>query len=171
LLKPVLFALLVADTAYYVYSGSTSKAVDSVAWLVLLALYVAEIRFVSLTRPSYRHTLRAARLAAAAGVIAATIGYVFEDNALDAANSVLWILVVILLEIEFRFPRAVERARSAFAGAAVALYGGLGVIVLLWALRGQWMDAYDAVLWLTAFVVIELAAVARGAPDSPLTSH
>ena len=171
--KAVLFALLVVDTAYFVIAGSTSKAIDSAAWLALLALYDAELRFgASLSRRSYRHTLRAARLAAAAGVIAATIGYVFEDNVLDAANSVLWIAVVVLLEVEFRFPQTVARARTAFAAAAVILYGGLGVLVLIWALRAEWLDAYDALLWLVAFAVIELAAVGgRNAPAAAITTR
>ena len=31
------------------------------------------------------------------------------------------------------------------------------------ALRGEWFDAYDAVLWLIAFVLIEMDALKLGA--------
>lgn len=82
--------------------------------------------------------------------------YVFEDNLLDAINSVLWILVVVLLEIEVRFPALIARARLPFLGCATLLYGGLGVLVVIWAARGLWFDAYDAALWLVAFVALEL---------------
>ena len=161
-MKAVLFALLVANTVWYIVAGTTSKALDAAAWLVLLALYDAEIRFsAALAVPPRRLALRIARLLAAAGVIAATAGYVFEDNALDAANSALWIAVVVLLEIQFRFPRAVARARVAFTGAAVVLYGSLAVLIGLWAVRGEWFDAYDAAVWLAAFVLIEMNVGAR----------
>ena len=155
--KGLLFALLAANTAYFAIAGTPTKAVDAAAWLTLLALFQVETLFGSrLATPRRRLTLRAARLLAGAGVFAATIGYVFEDNALDATNSALWIAVVVLLELELTFPEAAARHRYAFGVTAAALYGGLGVLVLLWALRGMWIDTYDAALWLTAFATIEL---------------
>jgi hypothetical protein len=157
LFKAALFLLLAADTAYFVIYGTASKGIDASAWLVLFALFEAETSFRDrLDGERAKFVVRALRLAAAAGVIAATIGYVFEDNALDATNSALWIAVVVLLELELRFPQAAARHRRAFGIAAAALYGGLGVLVVLWALRAMWIDAYDAALWLTAFATIEL---------------
>jgi hypothetical protein len=85
--------------------------------------------------------------------------YVFEGNVLDTVNSVLWIGVVLLLEVEFRYPGAVARARAAFAATALALYGGLAVLVAIWAWRGEWFDAYDALVWLVAFATLEVDAV------------
>lgn len=155
--KAVLFVLLAANTAYFVFFGTASKAIDACAWLTLLVLFEAETTFGD--RLTTRHSqvaVRAARLAAGAGVIAATIGYVFEDNALDAANSALWIAVVILLELELRRPALVERNRRAFNAAAIAVYGGLALLVILWAAARMWLDAYDAVLWLVAFAALEL---------------
>jgi len=32
-------------------------------------------------------------------------------------------------------------------------------LIPLWALRGEWFDAYDAVLWLIAFALIEKDAL------------
>src|SRR5215211_4159931 len=90
LFKPLLFVLLAADTLYFVVAGTTSKAVDAAAWLTLLALFEAETSFGRLfVTLRSRIVLRAVRLVAAAGVFAATIGYVFEDNVLDAVNSIL----------------------------------------------------------------------------------
>ena len=156
--KPVLFALIAANTVYFAASGSASKFVDSAAWLVLLALFEAETSFaMHLAGRRGRRTVRALRLVAGAGVFAAIVGYVFEENVLDAVNSVLWIAVVVLLETELRFPGLVQRARLEFTALAVALYGALAVLVVLWTLRGDWIDAYDAALWLTAFVMLEMA--------------
>jgi hypothetical protein len=159
LLKSVLFSLLAADTAYFALAGSASKAIDAAAWLVLLVLYEVESRSAHTQRRDIRIAVRALRLAAAAGVVAATIGYVLEDNGLDTVNSVLWIGVVVLLEIEFRLPALVQRARSSFMAAGAVLYGGLALLVAAWAWRGEWFDAYDATLWLLAFATIEMDAL------------
>ncbi len=45
---------------------------------------------------------------------------------------------------------------TAFGTAAALLYGGLAVMVGAWAWHGEWFDAYDALLWLIAFLVIEM---------------
>ena len=154
----MLFALLAANTVYYAVAGTTSKAVDAAAWLVLLVLFELEAR-LGPARPGVTRALRPARLMAGAGVFAATIGYVFDDDMIDAANSVLWIAVVVLLEVEFRKPALVAHARRTFAAAAFALYGGLALLVLVWAWRREYFDAYDAALWLVAFATIEYKAV------------
>lgn len=161
-LTAALFLLLVANTVYFVLSGSASKAVDSCAWLTLLALFEAETSFSRLVAGANRQrVVRTTRLFAAAGVVAATIGYVFEDNVLDAANSVLWMLVVALLEVQFRARAFSARHARTLRLVAAGIYGSLGVLVLLWVMQGLWFDAYDAVLWLTAFVAIELAVTRR----------
>ena len=163
--KAVLFLLLAANTAYFAIYETTSKGIDSAAWLTLFVLFEAETSFgVHLASARRKLVLRALRLVAAAGVIAASIGYVFEGNALDTVNSLLWIAVVVLLEAKLRFPRIAERCRTAFGVAAATLYGGLAVLVLAWAVRGMWIDAYDAALWLTAFVAIELDIVGAARP-------
>lgn len=155
--KAALLVLLVANTAYFVVFGTASKAIDACAWLTLLALFEVETGFAHrLTTRRARLAVRASRLAAGAGVFAATVGYVFEDNVLDAVNSALWIAVVVLLELELRRPALVAQGRCALNAVAAGLYGGLAVLVVLWAARGMWLDAYDAVLWLVAFAAIEM---------------
>ena len=41
-------------------------------------------------------------------------------------------------------------------GFAVVLYAALLMLVPVWAWRGEWLDAWDAALWLAAFFAIEL---------------
>ena len=155
--KAVLFVLLAVNTAYFVFFGTASKAIDACAWLTLLLLFEAETTFGGrLIAGRRRLAVRAARFAAGAGVVAATVGYVFEDNALDATNSALWIVVVILLELELRLPALAVRNRAAFNAAAIVLYGGLALLVVLWSAAQMWLDAYDAALWLVAFAALEL---------------
>jgi hypothetical protein len=159
-----LYALLLGNAFYFAWAGTRSEAVDAAAWLVLLALFDVETRwpqwFVERRR---RAALRLTRLLAAAGVVAAMAGYTIEEDVLDAVNSVLWITVVILLEAEVRFPERVAKARDAFTAVAVLLYGGLAVLVVLWAAKGMWFDAYDALLWLIAFATLELDVLRKNA--------
>jgi hypothetical protein len=161
-LKVALFILLALNTVYFAVAETASKALDSAAWFTLLVLFGAETSFAATM--AHRHAkraVRAVRLVAVAAVVAAALGYLFEDNLLDAVNATLWILVVILLEVELRWPAAVARYRVAFKASAVALYGGLALLVLIWAAMAMWVDAYDAVLWLLAFGLIELDVTKR----------
>ena len=166
----VLFALLAINTAWFALAGTTSKAVDAAAWLALLALFKVETGLRNRGRAP-RAALRFARLVAAFGVFAATIGYVFEENVLDAINTVLWIAVVILLEIELRAPARVASRRRLFTAVAAALYTALALLVAIWAWRGEWFDAYDAALWLLAFAIIELDAMSSERASAPVMQN
>lgn len=158
--QAALFALLAANAAIYAAAGTLAEALDSAAWLALLALFSLEACYAQRLRsPRVVPAVRGARLAAAAAIVAAAIGYAREHEWLDAANSALWIGVAVLLEFEVRRPVAVARARARFAAAAAALYAGLGALALGWAWRGEWFDAYDAALWLAAFALIEREAL------------
>lgn len=77
----------------------------------------------------------------------------------DVINGAVWILVVILLEVDVWLQ---ERGR--YEGVAfrisyvlkVLFYGTLFVAVLFWMWKGDFKDWWDAFLWLVAFVFIEL---------------
>lgn len=166
--KAVLFALLAATTATYVFSGRVTEALESSAWYVLLILFGVETGWPG--HVARRHALLAMRVmrAVATGAIAfAGIGYVVEREWLDTINTALWIGVILLLEFEVRHAAAVARRRRLYTAAAAALYSGLALLVLLWAARGEWLDAADAALWLAAFGIIEFDLLRRRAPRAP----
>lgn len=155
--KATVFALLAWNALIFAAFGTFTKGLDAAAWLVLLVLF--ELETAHAERLNGKHAVAAIhviRLGAAAGVAVAAVGYVYEREWLDAINSWLWIAVVVLLEVEVRYPRAVGRRRQRFVAAAASFYGGLAALVLLWAWRGEWFDAYDAALWLIAFATIEI---------------
>ena len=155
--KAAVFALLACNTTIYLFAGTLSQALDATAWLTLLALFALETGFDDRFRArGAAIAIRGTRLAAAAAVCAAAIGYGYQNEWLDAVNTGLWIAVVVLLEFEVRYPHVLARHRAQFMLTAGALYSGLGVLVLAWAWRGEWFDAYDALLWLTAFAMIEM---------------
>lgn len=155
--KAGVLALLALNTGIFLIFGTLSEALDSTAWLLLLVLFELETGFAGRFGSGREAAvIRGARLVAAAAICAAAFGYVHDREWLDALNTALWIAVVALLEIELRRPAAVAQCRTWFAAAAATLYSGLGALVLVWLWRGEWFDAYDAALWVTAFATIEI---------------
>ena len=153
-LKAVIFALLAWNTAVFVHTGTLSEAVDSVAWLVLLALFELETGAAGPRRGSA--WVRGARVAAAGAIPLAAIGYVLDREWLDAINSTLWIVVVVILELQVRFPAAAIGFRALGGATLTVLYAGLGTVAAVWLWREDWFSAYDAALWLLAYVTIEI---------------
>ena len=78
---------------------------------------------------------------------------------MDVINSAVWLLVVLLLEVDVRLQ---ERglyeglALTLSTGAKVILYSLLLLAAIYWGLKGDFVDFWDALLWLVAFVFIEL---------------
>lgn len=155
--KLLILALLTIDTFAFALGGRLSAALDAVAWLILLVLFEWEAagRTGHLGLWATR-TLEAVRALAIVGVAVAAFAFLEEGIWLDAANSALWISVVVLLEVEVRCPVLVLLQRPLFKALAAMLYGALGLLVLVWAWRGEWLDAYDALIWLIAFAIIEM---------------
>lgn len=77
----------------------------------------------------------------------------------DVINSAVWLLVVIVLEIDVRLQ---ERQRyegallHASNGIKFVLYALLFCAAIYWGINGDFVDFWDAFLWLVAFVFIEL---------------
>jgi hypothetical protein len=154
-LGAIIVALLACNTIYYLIAGRASEALDSVAWYTLLILFTLESSRVALDTRKLA-LVRGARIIAVAAVAAAAVGYVLEHEWLDATNIFLWIAVVVLLEAEVRRPSAIASRPMLFSVLAILLYSALTVLVVIWLTRGEWMDAWDAALWLAAFGVLEL---------------
>jgi hypothetical protein len=167
LIKPVIFALLAINAGIYAATGRFSEGLDAFAWFSLLALFEIETRCAHWTRiPRNALVLDLLRLLAAAGVVIAAFSFVREQEWLDAANAWLWIAVVAVLELQVRAPLFVTRHRGTFTGTSLTLYGALAAVALVWLIRGEWLDGYDALLWIAAFALIEMdllrVASARG---------
>lgn len=170
ILKPAIFALLAANAVIYATTGRASEGIDALAWFALLVLFEIENRC-----PRWTHMTRNAvaldllRLIAAAGIAISALAFVREGEWLDALNAWLWIGVVAVLELEVRAPLFSARHRRLATGLSVMLYAALGAVALAWFAHGEWFDGYDAVLWITAFALIEMdllrtAATARSIP-------
>ena len=77
----------------------------------------------------------------------------------DVINSGDWILVCLLLEVEVRLQlRGLlsTRIMNVTKYIKFALYGVLFVAAAYWGVAGDFLDFWDAALWLFAFIFIEL---------------
>jgi hypothetical protein len=76
----------------------------------------------------------------------------------DVINAVAWILVVLLLEADVRLQlRGIYIGRILVASklAKLLLYGTLFAAAVYWGFEGDFLDFWDAFLWLFAFFFIE----------------
>lgn len=77
----------------------------------------------------------------------------------DVINAAVWLLVVLVLEIDVRL-----QEHNRYEGIAlissnmikVLLYSLLFLAAIYWGFKGDFVDFWDAFLWLVAFVFIEL---------------
>ncbi len=165
LARAAILLLLAATTVAFIVTGRATEAVESSAWYVLLILFGVEAGAPEKFGVGTTATLlRGVRAVATAAIVAAGIGYVLEREWLDAINTALWAAVVLLLEVEVRRPAAVARRRTVYAATATVLYAALGALVVVWAARGEWLDAADAFLWIAAFAVIEFDLLRAAGP-------
>ena len=77
----------------------------------------------------------------------------------DVINSGVWLLVVFLLEADVRLQeheRLAGLALSLSNAAKYILYSILLLAAIYWGIKGDFIDFWDAFLWLVAFVFIEL---------------
>ena len=80
----------------------------------------------------------------------------------DVINSAVWLLVVLVLELDVRLQ---ERNRyeglALYASTAVksVLYFLLLLAAVYWGLKGDFVDFWDAFLWLVAFFFIEMNVI------------
>lgn len=161
--KWLMYTLLAGDVVLYALFGRLTELVDTTAWLVLLMLFEWETGGWPLPM-RWRSSLHGVRAIAALAVLVACVGYALERQWLDFANEMVWLGVVALLELEVRLPAGAVRLHRGRHACAAVLYVTLVGFLLAWAIQGAtgpeplhaWLDAWDALLWLSAFVVIEL---------------
>lgn len=88
-----------------------------------------------------------------------TLDHVKKLSWIDVSNAVVWLIVVLLIEIEIRLQSA-DRFDSAALKSIRQLkpifYGVLIIHAVIWSLTGYPIYAWDAFLWIFGFWAIEL---------------
>jgi hypothetical protein len=92
----------------------------------------------------------------------------------DAINALVWILIVVMLEIEVRLQEREQLSDAAvrtFGAVKLLFYSTLLLLAVYWGFEGDFVDFWDAFLWLVAFFFIEMNVVEwrreEQAGDSP----
>ncbi|WP_242110433.1 hypothetical protein [Luteimonas aquatica] len=172
--KWLVYALLAANVLLYGVHGTPTEQVDTGAWVVLLLLFEWETGGWR-TSPRLRRWLHALRIPAAGAVLWACCDYALAGEWLDFGNALTWLGVVAMLELEVRIPPRRLLLHALRRWIAIALYLTLAGFLFAWLVLGAteggaavWLDAWDALLWLVAFVVIELNVFGfRQCPAAP----
>lgn len=159
--KWCVYALLSANVLLYAWHGTLAETVDTAAWLLLLLLFEWETGGWPM-RAGQRRAVHAVRPLAAGAVVWACVAYGLEGAWLDFANACVWLGVVVALEAEVRVAPGFHRFHCARRGLTLGLYLMLAAFVVAWLRQGEWLDAWDAALWLVAFVAIELNVFGPG---------
>lgn len=77
----------------------------------------------------------------------------------DVINSAVWLLVVVVLEVDVWLQERNRYEGLALKISTVAkfvLYSTLLLAAVYWGIKGDFVDFWDAFLWLVAFIFIEL---------------
>ena len=172
--KGVLYALLAGNVGLYALHGTPAETLDTAAWLVLLGLFEWETGGWGMP-PRNRRVVHALRAIATLAVLVACTGYAFAREWLDFANACTWLMVVLLLEAQVRVPDRHVGLHGVRRLLALACYVALAGFVVAWTVDGvrgdpdALLDAWDAALWLLAFVAIELNlfGLQAGRADAP----
>lgn len=157
--KWTIYALLLVNLYLYATGGTFAEMLDSLGWTTLLAVYEWETTTLhrGYTGPAERLAVVGVQAASYAIILAAWWGYLADESWLDFANASLWLLVCATLLYDLYAPGAYgSREWRARAWAKGALYAALVVMAVLYGLAGEWLDTYDAALWILCFFVIEL---------------
>ena len=150
-----------------------AATIDTTAWVVLLLMFELETYVLEdehFTRP-VTWSLHGLRAICYAFIVYAFYGYVANLLALDGQkntitlawldviNAAVWLFVVIVLEIDVRLQEGNRYEGAAlYASNAIkfVLYSVLLIAAVYWGFNGDFVDFWDAFLWLVAFAFIEL---------------
>lgn len=152
--KLLILALLCINAVSYATFDSLSRGIDAVTWLVLLVIYEVETNSSNLPIPAA--TLDKIRAALIVIIIGVFFSYLDESRWLDVCNSLLWFALIALMEIEVRRPDMILRNANLCWLLTIVIFIGLLSMAGLWLFNRAWLDAYDAMLWITAFGLIEV---------------
>jgi len=159
LFKYTVYSLLAFNIYLFAINGTFTETIDTAAWVVILGLFEWETRSMGKTYTGKTEPLILALLSVFgySVILYSCYSYFIEQEWLDFANALTWILVVIVLQYDVYFPRHQSRIKWVIHNLIkTLLYTGLLIFAVLWGLDGEILDFYDAFLWILSFVVIEL---------------
>jgi hypothetical protein len=164
--KAVILALLLMNAGFFLVRGEFNDSFDSMAWIVLMILYEVDSGKIDGLFPSALKS-QGVRQAAILVVILAELSYWIEGAWLDGLYSLEWILVVALFELETRRPQWVSVHPFLFRTMGLAIMLSMIGVIGAWLSEGSYFNAYDALLWSIAFLIIDLDILNSAMENDP----
>ncbi|MGY6275147.1 hypothetical protein [Methylomonas sp. MgM2] len=155
--KLLILVLLTANAAIYAIVDTLTTAIDAGTWLILLTIYELETHSDGL--PFSESVLNKIRTGLIMVIVFVFFSYLHDSEWLDVGNSLLWFALIAVMELEVRRPDIVLKYANLFWLLTVAIFGGLIAMAGIWLWQQAWLDAYDALLWIVAFALIEVDIV------------
>lgn len=157
--KYAIYALLAANVYVFFRHATFHEGLDCVGWVMLLAIFEWETRNEKepLLPPPGKMIVLAAQAAAYGLILYAWGKYYLHAQWIDFINASLWLGVVAMITADV-YRRNDKRRRSHWLHHAVkfVLYTGLVAVAVVWGMRGNILNFYDAFLWIVCFFAIEL---------------
>lgn len=159
-----IYGLLFVNMLLFFMEQTIIEGVESLAWLVLLLLLEWETSQLDKDYSSLAEKLflQIGRLIAYILIVYSayeygTSAYIEENGLLDIYNAIIWIAVALLIEYEIFYEKHFHHIAVKFLSfIKIAVYVSLFIIAILWQIDGEWLDFYDAALWIVCFFFIEL---------------
>lgn len=150
--KLAIVCLLGLNILFFALFDTLTSVFDQIVWLSLLILYEIEANGIAIAGES---TLNKARDALIVVMVLVFVSYAKSQDWLDVVNFLLWIGLIALLEVEVRWPHTILANPTAYWWSKMTIFSGLLLMVIAWTWQSAWLDAYDAALWIVAFITIE----------------
>lgn len=152
--KLLILMLLTINAVAYAVVDTLTTAVDAGTWLILLVIYELESSGEKL--PLSEPVLEKIRTGLIGMIVLVFFSYLHDSEWLDVSNSLLWFALIAVMELEVRRPAMVLKHANLFWLLTITIFVGLIAMAGIWLWQKAWLDAYDALLWIVAFGMIEV---------------
>ena len=152
--KLLILVLLSINAVTYAVVDTPTTAIDAGSWLILLVIY--ELESSGETLPLSEPVQEKIRSGLIAVIVLVFFSYWHDSEWLDVCNALLWFALIAVMELEVRRPTLVLKYANLFWLLTISIFSGLIAMAGIWLWQQAWLDAYDALLWIAAFGMIEV---------------
>ncbi len=156
--KLLVYSALIVNVGLLYAFGTWREVVEQSGWLLILGAFEWESRGLGFAANRRRRAVQIGlQMPGYALAMFSWASYALAEEWLNFTNATLWLLIAAFLAYDLLMP-----GRYASLGwrlrnfAKTGLYLGVLAVAIAWGLAGDWLDFWDALLWLACFFVIEL---------------
>ncbi|MGD9969769.1 MAG: hypothetical protein AB7S65_04880 [Sulfuricurvum sp.] len=148
--KWLVFTFLLVDALLFALKGAPTQLMDSAAWLTLLGIFEWRTQSGIESIECEPFAVRILQSVAYLIVGYSCFGYWRETAWLSFANALVWIFLVMTFEFAYLIRHGgVLRATKA------VIYTALVAAAVIWGVQRDYLECFDAMMWIVAFVTIE----------------